>query len=79
MSFALEFWGVRGSIACPSPQHVAYGGNTACVEVDVGEEVIVLDAGTGIRTLGRKLLAEDRRRARLLLTHTHWDHINGFP
>jgi phosphoribosyl 1,2-cyclic phosphodiesterase len=79
MSFALEFWGVRGSIACPSPQHVAYGGNTACVEVDAGGEVIVLDAGTGIRTLGRKLLAEDRRRARLLLTHTHWDHINGFP
>jgi phosphoribosyl 1,2-cyclic phosphodiesterase len=79
MSFALEFWGVRGSIACPSPQHVAYGGNTACIEVDAGEEVIVLDAGTGIRMLGRKLMAEDRRRARLLLTHTHWDHINGFP
>ena len=47
MSFALEFWGVRGSIACPSPQHVAYGGNTACIEVDAGAEVIVLDAGTG--------------------------------
>jgi phosphoribosyl 1,2-cyclic phosphodiesterase len=79
MSFELEFWGVRGSIACPSPEYVAYGGNTACVEVNVGDETIVLDAGTGIRALGRKFLGEDRRRAHLLLTHTHWDHINGFP
>jgi phosphoribosyl 1,2-cyclic phosphodiesterase len=79
MSFELEFWGVRGSIACPSPQYVAYGGNTACIEVNLGDQLLVLDAGTGIRSLGSKLLAEERNSARLLLTHTHWDHINGFP
>ncbi len=79
MGFEVEFWGVRGSIACPSPQYVTYGGNTSCLELRLGDERLVLDAGTGIRELGRRFLAEDVRKARLLLTHTHWDHINGFP
>jgi phosphoribosyl 1,2-cyclic phosphodiesterase len=79
MTFGLEFWGVRGSIACPSPQHVLYGGNTSCLEITAGEEHIVLDAGTGIRGLGHKFMREGIKRARLLMTHTHWDHINGFP
>ncbi len=79
MGFEVEFWGVRGSIACPSPQYVTYGGNTSCLELRLGDERLVLDAGTGIRELGKKFLAEDVRSARLLLTHTHWDHINGFP
>lgn len=79
MSFALKFWGVRGSIACPSPSHMQYGGNTSCLEVLAGGERIILDAGTGIRGLGHSLLKEGVKRARLLLTHTHWDHINGFP
>jgi phosphoribosyl 1,2-cyclic phosphodiesterase len=79
MSFGLEFWGVRGSIACPSPQHVRYGGNTSCIQVTVGEQQLVLDAGTGIRSLGHSFLKQDVRHAHILITHTHWDHINGFP
>ena len=78
-TFGLEFWGVRGSIACPSPQHVIYGGNTSCIELNIGNEIVVLDAGTGLRNLGNAFLERDVRRAKLFLTHTHWDHINGFP
>lgn len=79
MSFDLRFWGVRGSIACPSPSHVRYGGNTSCIEVEAGDQTIILDAGTGIRPLGHSLLKRNVRSAHLLLTHSHWDHINGFP
>ena len=79
MGIGLNFWGVRGSIACPSPNHVKFGGNTSCVEITAGDERIVLDAGTGLRELGNQFLRDDVRRASLLLTHTHWDHINGFP
>jgi phosphoribosyl 1,2-cyclic phosphodiesterase len=79
VAFGLRFWGVRGSIACPSPNHVRYGGNTSCVEVFAGDERIVLDAGTGIRNLGHSFLKEGQRKARILMTHSHWDHINGFP
>ncbi|MCG8509894.1 MAG: MBL fold metallo-hydrolase [Rhodospirillales bacterium] len=79
MGFGVKFWGVRGSIAVPSPQHVRYGGNTSCVQVFVGDRCFVLDAGTGIRSLGAEFLKNDVREVNLLLTHTHWDHINGFP
>ncbi|HJO74126.1 MAG TPA: MBL fold metallo-hydrolase, partial [Rhodospirillales bacterium] len=79
MTFAVKFWGIRGSIACPSPEYIKYGGNTSCLEVIADDRHIVLDAGTGIRGLGKKFLAHDIREAHLLLTHTHWDHINGFP
>jgi phosphoribosyl 1,2-cyclic phosphodiesterase len=79
MAFSVSFWGVRGSIACPSPSHVIYGGNTSCLEVRADDRVIILDAGTGIRPLGDSLLARQVRRADILLTHVHWDHINGFP
>ncbi len=79
MALGLRFWGVRGSIACPSPNHVRYGGNTSCIEVQAGDERIVLDAGTGVRGLGHSFLTQDQRKARILLTHSHWDHINGFP
>ncbi len=79
MSLALRFWGVRGSIACPSPDHVRYGGNTSCLEIMAGDETIILDAGTGIRTLGHSIMKRQLRSAHLLLTHSHWDHINGFP
>lgn len=77
--FAIQFWGVRGSIACASPRHIKYGGNTSCVEVVAGDNRFILDAGTGIRPLGREFLQEDVRTISLLLTHTHWDHINGLP
>lgn len=77
--FSVKFWGVRGSIACSSPNHVRYGGNTSCVEVVVGDERFILDAGTGIRCLSKSFLAADVRRIVLLLSHAHWDHINGLP
>jgi len=79
MSFYVRFWGVRGSIACPTPRHMRYGGNTSCIEVQAGEHHVILDAGTGIRELGKSFLDRGLRSGTLLLTHTHWDHINGFP
>lgn len=78
----IRFWGVRGSIATPGPDTVRYGGNTTCVEVRVGPDIIVLDAGTGIRLLGEQLRREAAGKpinVQLLLTHTHWDHIQGLP
>ena len=79
MAFAVKFWGVRGSIATPSRRHVEFGGNTSCVEVVAGDEVFILDCGTGIRNLGNELLERGVETANILLSHTHWDHINGFP
>lgn len=79
MSLSLRFWGVRGSIACPSSSHVRYGGNTSCLEVCAGDQAIILDAGTGIRGLGHNFMERSVKSAHLLLTHSHWDHINGFP
>jgi phosphoribosyl 1,2-cyclic phosphodiesterase len=73
---------VRGSIPTPGPATVRYGGNTSCVEVRSGDDIIILDAGTGLRALGRALLAEFKNKPlslTLLLTHTHWDHIQGLP
>ncbi len=78
----VRFWGVRGSIAVPGPNTLRYGGNTACLEVRCGKQVIILDAGTGIRELGKQLEAEFNGhpgRVTILITHTHWDHIQGFP
>jgi phosphoribosyl 1,2-cyclic phosphodiesterase len=78
----LRFWGVRGSIPTPGPTTVKYGGNTSCVEVRADGQIIILDAGTGLRLLGRALMAEfDDQPLDLtvLLTHTHWDHIQGIP
>ncbi|MBI3970010.1 MAG: MBL fold metallo-hydrolase [Chloroflexi bacterium] len=78
----LRFWGVRGSIPTPGLETVRYGGNTSCVTVETdGAELYILDAGSGIRQLGLELLRQKRLpiRAHLLLTHTHWDHIQGFP
>lgn len=78
----IKLWGVRGSIPVPGPSTVRYGGNTSCVEVRADGEIIVLDAGTGIRILGMELEKEFRDqpvKLTLLLTHTHWDHIQGLP
>ncbi len=73
-------WGSRGSIAVSGREYVRYGGDTSCVEVQTGSgEVIILDAGTGIRALGKRLAAGKARRINLLLTHAHWDHLSGFP
>jgi phosphoribosyl 1,2-cyclic phosphodiesterase len=78
----VKFWGVRGSIPTPGPTTVRYGGNTSCIEVRMGGEIILLDAGTGLRALGRSLLSEFKDQPlnlTMLLTHTHWDHIQGLP
>lgn len=76
----IRFWGTRGSIAKPGPTTMRYGGNTACVEVRTGNgELIVLDCGTGAHDLGLNLLSGTTRCGHLLITHTHWDHIQGFP
>ncbi len=77
----VTFYGVRGSIATPGLSTVRYGGNTVCVEVRLGDgTVLVLDAGTGIRELGRVLLREGALRPiHGLITHAHWDHIIGLP
>ncbi|MBA7564041.1 hypothetical protein ES708_05703 [subsurface metagenome] len=81
----LRFWGVRGSIPCPGPETVKYGGNTACLELRFGEEerLIIIDAGSGIRELGNYLMKHDLPKGaiktKIYLTHTHWDHIMGFP
>lgn len=74
--------GVRGSIPSPGPGTVRYGGNTSCVELRCADAVLILDAGSGIRDLGDDLLREFGSRmmsASLLVSHTHWDHIQGFP
>lgn len=78
----IRFWGTRGSIAVPGPGTLRYGGNTACVELRADGEIIVLDAGSGIRPLGIALQNEFQARPiklSLLITHAHWDHIQGLP
>lgn len=73
---------MRGSVPTPGPGTVRYGGNTTCLEVRCGKDIIILDAGTGLRKLGQSLLAEFKRQPlnlSLLLSHTHWDHIQGLP
>lgn len=76
----IRFWGVRGSIASPGPDTAAVGGNTSCVEVLCGKTRIVLDAGTGLRALGNELITrQEDPSLTLLLSHYHWDHIQGLP
>ncbi len=75
-----KFWGVRGSIATPGPTTVKYGGNTTCIEIRTdNNDLIILDAGTGIHMLGQALLKQLPISAHIFITHTHWDHIQGLP
>jgi phosphoribosyl 1,2-cyclic phosphodiesterase len=78
----VRFWGVRGSIPTPGPSTSFYGGNTSCVEVEADGETIILDAGSGIRPLGLNLMGRAAGKPlnlHLLISHTHWDHIQGLP
>ncbi|MBU0486174.1 MAG: MBL fold metallo-hydrolase [Proteobacteria bacterium] len=81
----IKFWGVRGSIPCPGSKTVRYGGNTPCVELRFKDtdRLIIIDAGSGIRELGNFIMGHDLPKGpiktELFLTHTHWDHIMGFP
>lgn len=77
--FQIKFWGVRGSIPCPGTETVRYGGNTSCVEMQVAGERLIFDGGTGLRILGESMLSQMPVEAHLFFTHTHWDHIQGFP
>jgi phosphoribosyl 1,2-cyclic phosphodiesterase len=79
----IRIWGDRGSIPCPGPDTVIFGGNTSCLELRFGDRLIIIDAGSGIRQLGDYLMKNDIKRGPIdtdiFLTHTHWDHIMGFP
>jgi len=81
--FSVRVWGDRGSMPTPGPDTVLFGGNTACLEVRCDDRLVVIDSGSGIRKLGDKVMREDLPKGPLsidmLVTHTHWDHILGFP
>ena len=78
--FTVKFWGVRGALPCSAPDQVEFGGNTACVEVRCAGKLIVLDAGSGLRNLGKHLLSLNRDiDFDLLLSHCHLDHVIGLP
>jgi phosphoribosyl 1,2-cyclic phosphodiesterase len=81
--FSVRFWGDRGSIPCPGPATVKYGGNTACLELRADGRLVIVDFGTGIKPFGDWLMANDFKKGPIdtdiFITHTHWDHIMGFP
>ncbi|MDR1278954.1 MAG: MBL fold metallo-hydrolase [Treponema sp.] len=80
---SVRFWGDRGSIPCPGPATVKYGGNTSCLEIRADDRLVIIDFGTGIKPLGDWLMANDFKKGPIdtdiFITHTHWDHIMGFP
>jgi len=81
---SVRFWGVRGSLPSPGRDTVIYGGNTSCLEIRADERLIIIDIGSGVRPLGDWLIENDLKKygkikAEIFLTHTHWDHVMGFP
>jgi len=76
----IRCWGARGSIPVSGPEYLKYGGDTTCLEIRTkADDIIIVDAGSGIRRLGNRLLAEGRRDYKMFFTHAHWDHLLGFP
>ena len=80
---SLKIWGDRGSMPTPGPDTVLFGGNTSCLELRFDGRLVIVDAGSGIRQLGDELMRTDIKKgpisADIFITHTHWDHIMGFP
>ena len=81
MGFYVKFWGTRGSIPTPGYSTQKYGGNTSCVEVRVNDQIYICDGGTGLRELGEDILRRENhpKMFHMFLSHSHWDHIQGFP
>ena len=75
----VDFWGVRGSVPSPGPTTTRYGGNTSCVSITADDKILILDAGTGIRNLGSAIISKPDLEIFVIVTHSHWDHIQGFP
>jgi CheY-like chemotaxis protein len=75
----MKFWGTRGSNPVSGPEYVRFGGNTSCLEIKHGHDLVIIDAGTGIRPLGNMMVPASAKTIHLLIGHTHWDHITGFP
>src|SRR5215468_7288819 len=78
----VRFWGTRGSIAKPGPSTARYGGNTSCIEVRSARgTLVIIDCGTGAHSLGQNLMSGGAKglRGHILISHTHWDHIQGIP
>lgn len=75
----ITFWGCRGSIPVPDSRMIRYGGNTTCVEVSTEQRTLIIDAGSGIRKLGEHLTRKKVDDLDVFITHSHWDHIQGFP
>jgi len=77
----VRFWGVRGSIPTPEPDRLRYGGNTACLEIVApgAPEPVIIDGGSGIRALGDEIVNRSAKRVHIMLTHFHWDHVQGLP
>lgn len=75
----IKFWGTRGSNPVAGPEYIRFGGNTCCLEVRDDKDLVIIDAGTGIRSLGATLPHENLKTYNVLFSHTHWDHLLGFP
>jgi len=75
----VDFWGVRGSVPSPGSETIRYGGNTSCISITTKNKILILDAGTGIRNLGSSIVEKQDLEIFIIITHTHWDHIQGFP
>lgn len=76
----IKCWGSRGSIPVSGKEYLKYGGDTTCIEIRTkSDDIIIVDAGTGIRRLGNKLIQEERYQYYFIFTHSHWDHLMGFP
>lgn len=80
VDFTVTFWGVRGSRPVPGIHTIKFGGNTSCVQIQIGERLFIMDAGSGIVNLGQHLIKRGGRiKGEIFISHTHWDHIQGFP